>query len=709
MKQYATIFFLAFTLLSNARENKYYGNEFVFSVPKNVIYDDNIREMEHILSIYSQSSNNIKLLYDDELLLDTTINETQILNIELSNYKNLEDFQVFKPASKSRKVFNIQSINPISANFISSAYNSGDATSLIPVKQSGKEYTLTPFNNSLVDINPENSSNYYSFGMIIGLEDSTNIYIKTDSKLYDGNNEVDEISITLNKNELYYLTAGYTSEEYDLTGTSIKSDKNISVFSGNRAARVLNLVYSRDLLLNQEQPNNTQGNNYIIGRLHSSKVEFLPVFRVISLYDNNTVKLNNQSFVLNKNEWRQIILDSNSFVDSEKPIVIAEYMKSMPRENLGDPALVTLTPVEQYVSNYSYAIPNVKEVIKHYVAVSCLDSIADKITLNGTVLNKSNFEKVGSSEYLYGVFLINTDSVILNSEYDFGAIAFGVGDLNSYTMNLGSNMRDITKELDRFTASITNDNCSNEIFINDSSEFNSGLKLIEIDSDNLTNIELKQGQNTAIIKYNLIDEAKDAKLILSVLDSNLNIIDTTIFIKGFTLEANLQIPEDLEIQRLENWELSLINTGSFTQKLSFRMNEGRLTTLPTGYRNTSLDTNDSELVSLYSYSLGAEQYTDTLFIYNECNKVIKIPISIHFGFGVDVETKCDVNVSVADKYKNNAQISRTELYDISGKLLEAIEGSIDRNSFTNKYSNQAIIIKEYHQNHIHISKIIIAN
>lgn len=698
---------LASTLL-NAKENNYVGKEFVFALGKNIIFLEEFSKKEMQLNLFSEEdNNNIQLFFSGTKVLDTIIGKNQSFRYDLNKIK---DYELVGSSFISNKMFKIICNQNTTANIISSAFNSTDATTLIPTKHCGNEYTLSSWNSKLENQNPADTNNFYGYGLIIGLENDTKIKITSKSKVYDGINDVNNIDVTLQKDQVYYFTSGIESEVYDLTGAYIKSNKKIAVISGHRGARVLNIANSRDFLINQVPPNNTNGTEYVIGQLHRNDVEYLPVFRVISLHDENEISLNGYNFKLDKNEWRQFILDSLSLVKSDKPIIVSEYMKTMPEFILGDPLLLNLTPTRQFVNQYSYTVPKVSEITKHFVAISCIDTLVDKIFMNEVLVNDTKFEKVGNTRYVYGVFPVYADTVILTSEYDFGALAFGVGTLDSYGMNLGSNLRNIENIiLDKSPVSIISNNCENKIQISDSSDFVSGIESVNYNYKNLENVNLTLNNSIASINYELIDYRKDAEINISVVDSSQNKTDTTLFIKGFTLEANLQIPEELEIQRLENWELSLINTGSYTQNLSFRMNEGRLTTLPTGYRKTNIDTKDSELISLYSYSLSPEQYTDTLFIYNECNKVIKIPIYIHFGFGVDVITKCDVNLSIADKYKNNAQIRRTEIYDISGKLLETIENSTDRDTFTNKYSNQAIIIKEYHQNHIHISKIIIAN
>lgn len=710
MKYILIIFFalLAFSFI-NAKENNYYGKEFVFAVGKNVIFLNEYPKKEIKMNLFSkESGNNIKLYYKEVLILDTLLNKNEILSYKLNQ---INDIEIIGKSYISDNIFKIECSQNSTVNIISSTFNSTDATMLIPTNNLGKVYTLSSMNNYIINQNPLDTNNFYGFALVISLEDETNLSIRSDSKFYDGLNDVNNLNLKLQKNQVFYFTCGVGSDLYDLTGTNIKSDKKIAIISGHRCARILNITNSRDFLLNQIPPDFTNGLEYIIGNFHRKDTEYLPIFRVISLYDKNKISFNNQNYILNKGEWKQFILDSLTLLKSEKPIIVAEYMKTMPEFILGDPFLLTLTPTEQYVNNYSYTVPKVEEILKHFVAITCIDTIANKIQMNGNLLDQSKFEKVSNSNYFYGVFPVYTDSVILSSKYDFGAIAFGVGVLDSYGMNLGSNLRNIENIiLDKSPANVRLDDCSNQIQIVDSSEFTSGIETVNYyNPTNLDNINLTSSKNTVLLDYKLIDPTKDAQISLSVVDSSQNKVDTTLNIKGFTIKASLYIPNELGLNKLESWELELVNTGRFTQNLTFQMLDGHLVSLPAGFRQSSVESSKTDSVSIFSFSEQPNEYVDTLYIYNECNKLIKIPISVHFGFEANVTTKCNVNYLIGDKYNKNIKVLRTQLFDTNGKLLESFDGFIDYKFISQKYVSKPLIIKEYYEDHIQLSKIIFDN
>jgi hypothetical protein len=691
-----------------AKENSYYGNEFVFAIAKNPMITANAPAVEIELNIFSNEiGNEVEVYFAGRLLLDTLLSSEQSLSYPLTQIKDIE---IFGKSNISDKVLRVECSKPATANVISSAYNSADATSLIPTSHCGKEYTLSSFQDGAKNKDPLDTNNYYGFGLVIGLEDGATVNISTDSKIFDGSKDVSNLNLTLQRGQVFYFTSGFDSD-YDITGTRIISDKKIAVISGHRFSRILDIANSRDFLINQVVPDNSNGTEYVIGNFHRKDVEYLPIFRVISLHDSNKVSFNNQSFTLNKGTWRQFMLDSLTLLKSEKPVIVAEYMKTLPEFILGDPFLLTLTPTQQFVNSYAYTVPSVREITKHYVAITCSDTIMSKISMNGQLLDISKFDKVNGSGFSYGVFPVYTDSVVINSEYDFGAIAFGVGTLDSYGMNLGSNLRNIENIiLDKTVANVSLDNCSGQIRIADTSEFVSGMELVEYyNAINLDKISLSSNSSGVTLSYELVDERKDAQISVIAVDSSQNRIDTTISIKGFTIEPYLNIPDELGLMSLENWELKLINTGNFPQNLTFQLIDGRLVALPAGLRQKSIEVGKSDSILLYSYSDDGADYIDTLYIYNECGRVIKLPIAIHFGFETSVTTKCDADYLITDKFHRNGIVLLSQLYDTAGKLLESSKDSFDMRVIADRYKGMPLILKVYYKDRIELSKVIFDN
>jgi hypothetical protein len=160
---------------------------------------------------------------------------------------------------------------------------------------------------------------------------------------------------------------------------------------------------------------------------------------------------------------------------------------------------------------------------------------------------------------------------------------------------------------------------------------------------------------------------------------------------------------------LENWELKLINTGNFPQNLTFQLIDGRLVALPAGLRQKSIEVGKSDSILLYSYSDDGADYIDTLYIYNECGRVIKLPIAIHFGFETSVTTKCDADYLITDKFHRNGIVLLSQLYDTAGKLLESSKDSFDMRVIADRYKGMPLILKVYYKDRIELSKVIFDN
>lgn len=691
---------LSFTFNSYSKENNFYGKEFVFAVPQNSFFssDSTINIYLNIYSLYDETK--IELHYKGVLVFETLLEKDKIIKIDL---KQFGDIELRGKGEFSNKVFRLLSNNNISANLINYYPFTSDATSLLPLSSSGKEYTLSSLSNNFASINFIDGSRFYSFAMIIGLENNTEVEISSDSQLYDGIKDTNTIEIILNKDEVYLFTAGLESSQYDLTGTLVESNKNIIAFSGHELIQLATLALAEDLLFDQCIPDITHGTEYIVGHLHRTEEEYFPIYRIISLYDENIITVNNEEIELNKSEWKHYFLKDLSYIKSDKPIIVTKYMKSLPQFINGDPFMINLTPTQQYVSKYNYTVPKLGDFTGHYVAISCVDSTASEITLNGNKLDLRRFNRVQNTEYLYGVFRIFTDSINLVSDYDFGAFAFGVGSNVSYGINLGSNLRDIKNILlDRTPPELIINNCDYSLNIIEELEFDSGVESLEYSGENIKDISINLAGNNASLDIVPISPYYDTKISLQIADSSGNLLDTIVYFKGLTIKPELELAKKYDILRDYTRSFNMKNYGKFNQDLRLYFNMGQNINLTYSDKQVSVESDENKSLEIYIYSNESKDYKDTLYIYNDCNTLLKIPISTIFNFELDFTSRCGIQYS---NYNKN-DIERTEVYSLSGELLGVMSGFFQVGKLS-KQSNKILILKEYHEDHYHIRKIFI--
>ena len=181
-------------------------------------------------------------------------------------YDKLEMFESEKIQSKS---IEIESDQPISVSGISSQSLSTDGYSAIPVSKWGREYVIHSWPNDIYmhDDDPQGKIPRSSEFMIIASEDNTVIEFAPRSRTLRQIQPDESTIITLNKGQCYLVQSDtLPSGEGDLSGTIVRGDKPIGVFSGHiRTAIPLGLTEfdSKNHLIEMLYPTEQWGSSFI--------------------------------------------------------------------------------------------------------------------------------------------------------------------------------------------------------------------------------------------------------------------------------------------------------------------------------------------------------------------------------------------------------------------------------------------------------------
>ena len=240
----------------------------------------------------------------------------------------------------------------------------------------------------------------------------------------------------------------------DLTGTKIMSDKPISVLSGNKKAVVEDGLggNSRDHLVEHLLPVQSWGKNFatvpIPGRSTGD------IFRFIASEDTTVVYVKgmkgkspaNDHFVIPRAGsyvQKHFSSDMYAHITSDKPIQVMQYaMTQATGRESGDPAMITIPPVEQYAANYYFTTP--KYSLGHYTNYFMF--VLDKAQKNGLRLDNKPlpgntvYQNIPESNLTAGFVQITegTHSVThTNPTTVIGGTLFGRANLESYGFPIG--------------------------------------------------------------------------------------------------------------------------------------------------------------------------------------------------------------------------------------------------------------------------------
>jgi len=351
------------------------------------------------------------------------------------------------------KAIHLVSDNPLNVFAMNWGLATADAALIFPTESLGREY-YTMCYSPRVNWLP---GWYNSEFMIVASEDNTTVEI-TPSKVTDKSKPANTTySITLNKGELYQVQSVSLPDSSargkgDLSGSYIKSDKPVALYSGSKCTTVPgdHDDASGDHLYEQIPPLQTWGRKFIAVPLKSREKD---TYRILAAEDNTTIHIGNKTPVLlNKGKYYDFMLlkTEPSLIESDKPVLLAQYSNSQSVDGLlgeGDPFMVIVSPVNQArekVTFVAYETERIKEKI--FVNVVVKDDAVGKINLDNVPV--SFLPLVGTGYSYAQIKIAKGNHTLVSTEPGKGFIAYvyGFGGCESYGYGVGYNL-DIVLDL----------------------------------------------------------------------------------------------------------------------------------------------------------------------------------------------------------------------------------------------------------------------
>jgi len=150
---------------------------------------------------------------------------------------------------------------------------------------------------------------------------------------------------------------------------------------------------------------------------------------------------------LNKGQAVQFLSGVSQNILSNKPIFVAQYANGMTFDYIiGDPFMMNITPVNQFIANSKVVIPTGYSY--NYLTVIVPNSAIGNIMLDGSIINPSSFSSISSSGYSGAKILVMPGLHNITSSYNFGVWAYGFRNYESYGFQGGTG-------INLFTATVT--------------------------------------------------------------------------------------------------------------------------------------------------------------------------------------------------------------------------------------------------------------
>ncbi|PRQ08519.1 IgGFc-binding protein [Enhygromyxa salina] len=252
---------------------------------------------------------------------------------------------------------------------------------------------------------------------IVALNDGTNVQVIPTTNTAGGGgvpagtNGVPFMINGLNEGDVAEVKAAV--EDVDMTGTRILSDEDhpVAVFSGHECVQIPNNIVACDHLEDQIAGLQLWGQNFVASRVPNRQNDPVEtsLWMIYASEDNTTINIEaadavtglpNTPAVLDKGAKLQFFAGGDIddpgdfFISADKPIAVVNFMTgwgNLVGLNSGDPAMVQLSPVEQFLPRYVVLVPDLWD---NDFLVLTRETDAE-VTVDGVAVNDDLWVPVG--------------------------------------------------------------------------------------------------------------------------------------------------------------------------------------------------------------------------------------------------------------------------------------------------------------------------
>jgi hypothetical protein len=244
------------------------------------------------------------------------------------------------------------------------------------------------------------------------------------------------------------------ADNTDLTGTRIFADDPVAVFTAHECAYIPDLMNACDHIEEQVAGLHLWGTEFVAARLppRTPATPETSLWQIYASEDDTTISLTadpavsglpNTPTTLDRGQKLEFYAGGSQahpgdfLVSADKPIAVFNYMTgygNLPlAQQTGDPAVVQLSPVEQFLPTYVVIVPDKWDTDQVVITRKTGEAVA----LDGVPLADSAFIPVGP-DHEVGRFIVTDGVHELGSAIGFSIVVIGYDYADSYAYLGGS-------------------------------------------------------------------------------------------------------------------------------------------------------------------------------------------------------------------------------------------------------------------------------
>ncbi len=265
--------------------------------------------------------------------------------------------------------------------------------------------------------------------------------------------------VNLNQGQTVEISGGT-----DYTGTLITSNNPIGVMGANACANIPPGFGFCDHINEMLPPTTTWGKKFgsvpLKNRINGDS------WRFMASENATVVSINGvpQVPTLNKGQFLERVLTTQAVIESDKPILAAQFANGSGFSgNPGDPFMMLVPPLEQFLAKYT--VTTVSGYVAHFINVVAPNSIVGTVMLDGVPISPAAFTPIGASGFSGAQLTVSAGIHNLLGTLPFGVFMYGFNTDDSYGYPGGqafgavASVTTLTLTPETGTAPVNNERC----------------------------------------------------------------------------------------------------------------------------------------------------------------------------------------------------------------------------------------------------------
>ncbi|MDP4219629.1 MAG: hypothetical protein Q8896_04265 [Bacteroidota bacterium] len=453
----------------------------------------------------------------------------------------------------------------------------------------------------------------------------------------------------LNRGECiqYKVTLATNADDFDVTGTVVTSNYPVGIVGASQCPNIPPEFPYCDHICDMIPPVRTWAQTY-------QTVPFAHRFGgdtyvVISSKPGQTVKRNGNVYCVLDNKYqsyfRADITDASQWT-SDAPFLLAQYINSTtwpdlagPNNNgVGDPAMVVVNSVEQYVPHIIFSTPNITNGgFQNFVNVMVNNDAKLTTTFDGQPIasfrGSTQLPVPGSNYTAFRISSVSPGKHTVDSDSGTGVYVYGYGNYDSYAWSAALGIKTYNDPDTIPPVAITSGDCFDALVtVTDNHKVPPASKIASMKLDSIYNMaynpdpNYEEGVATDSTYYlmNVIDSSKEAILIIEIHDyaGNRTIVTSTYAPQIATLTPSLNNFGSGNVGSTTCKYFTVTNTGKTVFKWqSIRLLKGNVGFVDSIGNNDPIPVGGSRLVRVCFTPASPAFQSDTLEVFDGCQKI----------------------------------------------------------------------------------------